>query len=120
MTPKSPKTDLEMTTSVVYVLLAVAEEGRHGYAIMREVEERSGNKVRLGPGTLYGILKRLLAAGLVDETSSRLTGENERRRTYRISSDGRRQLTLELERLAQVIGHPAAVRLLKPSAGGGA
>ena len=83
---------LPLTPAVLNILLAVADEERHGYAIMREVEERTGGQTRLGPGTLYGSIKRMLADGLIEESDERPDPalDDQRRRYYRITDFGRR------------------------------
>jgi DNA-binding PadR family transcriptional regulator len=58
---------LPLTPAVLHILLALADDERHGYAIMREVEERTGGEAKLGPGTLYGSIKRMLADDLIEE-----------------------------------------------------
>ena len=68
---REPRDLLPLTPAVLNILLAVADEERHGYAIMREVEKRTGGKTRLGPGTLYGSIKRMLADGLIEESDER-------------------------------------------------
>jgi DNA-binding PadR family transcriptional regulator len=62
---------LPLTPAVLNILLALADEERHGYGIMREVEARTGGGTRLGPGTLYGSIKRMLADGLIEESDER-------------------------------------------------
>jgi len=100
---------------VLHILLALAEGPRHGYAIAQEVEELTGGGVRMGPGTLYGSLQRLLAAGLVDETAQRPRAEadDERRRYYRLTAGGRRALEMELKRLAAVVAAARRKQLLR-------
>jgi DNA-binding PadR family transcriptional regulator len=87
------------------ILLALADGEAHGYAIMRAVEERSGGRTRLGPGTLYAALKRLLAAGLIEESEERRDPERDptRRRCYRLSDLGSRVLSAELDRLSALV-----------------
>lgn len=87
---RTPESELPLRPATFQVLLALADGERHGYAIMKEVAERSDNSVRLGPGTLYGTLKRLLQGGLVEESDERAVedGGDERRRYYRLSRFG--------------------------------
>jgi DNA-binding PadR family transcriptional regulator len=95
--------------------LALADRERHGYGIMQEVEEKSAGTVRLGPGTLYGAIKRMLAAGLIEESAKRpaLKDDDERRRCYyRLTSRGRSVLTEEAQRLAALVRVAAAKRLV--------
>lgn len=96
------------------MLLALAAEDRHGYAIMRDAEARSGGKFRMGPGTLYGTIKRLLEAGLVEEAGP--CDEDERRRLYRLTERGRGALAEEVSRLDLLLRHPSAVRILRRGA----
>ena len=83
-----------------HILLALAETERHGYALMQEVAAESGGQVRLGPGTLYGALRRLLELHLIEESGRRPDPEldDERRRYYRLTSAGRRVLAAEAAR----------------------
>jgi DNA-binding PadR family transcriptional regulator len=94
-----PETLLPLPPAVFHILVALAEEDRHGYAIMQEVAERTGGKVRLGPGTLYGAVKRMLDDGLIVELSERPVVDDERRRYYRMTKLGRRVAAAEAERL---------------------
>jgi DNA-binding PadR family transcriptional regulator len=100
-----PDAQLPLTPVVLHILLALASGERHGYAIAQEVEETTCGQVRMGPGTLYGSIQRMLAAALIDEAPHRKhpDDEAERRRYYRMSPFGRRVLQLELERLAAVV-----------------
>ena len=103
---------LPLTPAVFYVLLALADEDRHGYGVAKDVAERTANAVRLGPGTLYGTLTRLTAAGLVVERQTRAT--DDRRRYYRLTPFGRRVAEAEARRLAQMVGIARAKALLVP------
>lgn len=85
-----------------HILLALLEGERHGYAIMQAVERITGGAVAMGPGTLYGALKRLLEAGLVEETGERGDGD-ERRRYYRLTALGRRAVREETARLQRLV-----------------
>lgn len=89
------------------ILASLAEGGRHGYAIKKDVEHRTGGDVRLGSTSLYRLLAQLLDDGLIAETTA--PGEDERRRTYRITPAGRRALTGELARLERVLRAARAV-----------
>jgi DNA-binding PadR family transcriptional regulator len=106
---------LPLTPAVFQVLLALSDEERHGYAIMQEVEVRSGGSVRLGPGTLYGTLKRLLADGLVEESDERPDPEldDERRRYYRLTHLGREVAVAEAERLQKLVADARSKALLR-------
>ena len=101
--------------SEFHILLALADRERHGYGIMQEVEEKSEGTVRLGPGTLYGAIKRMLGASLIEESTKRpaLKDDDERRRCYyRLTSRGRSVLNEEAERLAALVRVAAAKRLV--------
>jgi DNA-binding PadR family transcriptional regulator len=85
-----------------HILLALLEGDRHGYAIMQAVERITGGAVAMGPGTLYGALKRLLEAGLVEEAGERSDGD-ERRRYYRLTDLGRVAVRNETRRLQRLV-----------------
>lgn len=85
-----------------HILLALLEGERHGYAIMQSVERITDGTVAMGPGTLYGALKRLLEAGLVEEAGERSEGD-ERRRYYRLTDLGRVAVRNETERLRRLV-----------------
>jgi DNA-binding PadR family transcriptional regulator len=105
---------LPLTPAVLHILLALADEERHGYGIMREVECRTGGEVRLGPGTLYGAIKRMLADGLIEESDERPAPEldDQRRRYYQITDFGRRVAGAEAARLQDLVNAARARRLL--------
>ena len=105
---------LPLTPAVLHILLALADEERHGYGIMREVEYRTGGEVRLGPGTLYGAIKRMLADGLIEESDERPAPEldDQRRRYYQITDFGRRVAGAEAARLQDLVNSARARRLL--------
>src|SRR5438477_10367637 len=94
-----------LSPAVFHILLALAEGEKHGYAIMREAERLSEGQVHLGPGTLYGSIKKLLAAGMIQESGNRPDPEldDERRRYYRLTEDGQRVLSVEAERLSRLL-----------------
>lgn len=96
---------LPLTPTVFYILLSLADQERHGYAIMQEVEAMTGGQIRMGPGTLYGAIKRMLAAGLIVESDERPDPEydDERRRYYRLTTLGRRVLAAETQRLSHLV-----------------
>jgi DNA-binding PadR family transcriptional regulator len=96
---------LPLTPAALNVLLALADGERHGYGIMLEVRERTGGRVRLGPGTLYGAIKRLKEGGMIEESGGRSDGEadDERRRYYRLTGFGSEVLAAEVERLDSLV-----------------
>src|SRR5690349_8450676 len=99
------ETKLPLSPQVFHILLAVAEGPVHGYAIIQGVERETDGAIRLGPGTLYGALKRLVEAGWVEETDRRPDPDrdDERRRYYRLTAAGRRLLGADAARLAAAV-----------------
>ena len=104
MTSPSPAEFLPLPTAQLHILLALVTGEKHGYAIMREVEALTEGSVTMGPGTLYGTIKRMLVAGLVQETEERPDPEldDHRRRYYRIDLLGSLVLDAEVERIEQL------------------
>jgi DNA-binding PadR family transcriptional regulator len=94
--------DRPLSSAVLHILLALSESDLHGYGIMQSVKRQSGGEFRLGPGTLYANLARLLENGLVGETERKLKG-GEIRREYRLTASGERALRAEVRRLRQVV-----------------
>jgi DNA-binding PadR family transcriptional regulator len=103
-----------LTPAVFYILLALASGEKHGYQIMKQAKGDSHNQVKMGTGTLYGSLKRMLADGLIEEAGERPAPEldDERRRYYRLTVSGRRALGAELLRYAEVVAIAERRRLL--------
>lgn len=131
MAPATPDPGelLPLSEAVLQILLTLADAPRHGYGIMQEVEERTGGRVRLGPGTLYGAVKRLRERGLIDEVAeadalraARGAGKagpdmsgrsgDDRRRYYGLTTLGRRVARLEVERLARLVETARRKRLV--------
>ena len=121
-TLQDPQELLPLTPAVFNILLALVDGEKHGYGIMLEVEANTKGRVVLGPGTLYGSIKRMLAAGLIEESDERADPEldDERRRYYRLTGLGRRVLGLEAERLAAQVRLAREKRILASEASGGA
>jgi DNA-binding PadR family transcriptional regulator len=94
-----------LTPAVFHILLALSSGERHGYGIMKQVEADSQGKVTMGPGTLYGSLKRMLDAGMVRESDKRvdLEMDDERRIYYQITGRGAEALAAELERYKRIV-----------------
>jgi len=94
-----------LTPAVFHILLALSNGERHGYGIMKQVEADSQGKVSMGPGTLYGSLKRMLDSGLVRESDKRIDPEidDERRIYYQITGMGAEALAAELERYQRIV-----------------
>jgi DNA-binding PadR family transcriptional regulator len=102
-----------LTPAMFHVLLALAGDDLHGYAILKEVELRTAGEVKLSTGTLYGIIKRLLNDGLIVELRRRpASDDDERRRYYRLTAKGRELAAVEAERLEKVVELARARRLL--------
>jgi len=112
VTERRPDAFLPLTPALFHVLLSLVDGEKHGYAIMKEVAERTGGRGALSTGTLYGILKRLLADGLIRGSA---LGSTERRRAYRLTPLGRRVALAEAERLRDVLA-TAQVKHLIPRA----
>jgi DNA-binding PadR family transcriptional regulator len=100
-----PQSFLPLKTQWFHIMLSLAGDGQHGYGIMQEVLERTGGKVRLWPATLYGSLKRLIEAELIEESDERPAPEldDARRRYYRLTAIGRRVLDAECDRLQELV-----------------
>ena len=96
---------LPLTPAVFHILLALAGQERHGYGIMQEVTAMTDNHVQMGPGTLYGSIKRMIKANLIEESDERPDPnlDDERRRYYRLTALGRRVLTAEAQRLSSLV-----------------
>jgi len=103
--PRETEEQLPLTPAMFHVLLALAEEEMHGYAILKEVERRTEGKVRLSAGTLYGIIKRLNEEGWIVESNKRPAAglDDERRRYYRLTEVGRRVAVSEAQRLEELL-----------------
>jgi len=110
---REPRDLLPLSPAVLNIMLALAGEERHGYGIMREVEERTGGRTRLGPGTLYGSIKRMISDGLIEESDERPDPamDDQRRRYYRITDFGRRVAGAEAERLFGLVETARARKL---------
>jgi DNA-binding PadR family transcriptional regulator len=106
---RSPEQFLPLTPALFHVLLSLVDEDKHGYAIMKEVADRTGGRVQLSTGTLYGIIKRLLADGWIRESAA---GSTDRRRAYRLTAFGRKVALAEAERLREMVGFAPLKRLL--------
>lgn len=102
-----------LTPPVFHILLALADEERHGYGIMQDVARQTGDGLQMGPGTLYGCLKRMLAAGLVEEAEERPDPEmdDERRRYYRMTALGRKTVRGEAQRIATALSAAKSKRV---------
>jgi DNA-binding PadR family transcriptional regulator len=99
---KVKNNDKPLSTASLHILLALAESNLHGYGIMQSVKRQSGGAYKLGPGTLYANLDRLLASGLVGEAERRMR-DGDTRREYSLTASGERVLRGEVQRLRQVV-----------------
>ncbi len=121
MNTTPPQNLLPLTPPVFHILLALADQERHGYGIMQDVARQTNDALQLGPGTLYGCLKRMLSARLVEESDERPDPalDDQRRRYYRMTPLGRRAVREEAQRLAGALVAARSKRLFaraKPSA----
>ena len=94
---------LPLAPAFLHILIALGEGERHGYSIMQDVADRTGGRVRMSPGTLYGSIKRMLGEGLIEELTTGAAGADERRRFYRITKFGRRVAAAEADRLTSLL-----------------
>jgi len=111
MAKSKPHTPL--TPAVLHILLALATEERHGYGIMKQVESDSQSKTKMGPGTLYGSISRMIEAGLIRESDKKIDPEmdDERRVYYKITGLGQTTLAAELQRYRDIIALAKQKRL---------
>ena len=110
-----PRSFLPLTPLAFHVLMALADAGRHGYAIIQEVEARTDGLIRLRSGTLYTLLQRLLVEGLIVESSDRPRSEedDERRRYYELTALGREVLAADARRLETAVAEARRKRVIK-------
>lgn len=103
-----------LTPAVFHILLALAGGEKHGYGIIQEVAAQTGGALRMGPGTLYGSIRRMLDSGLIEESDARPDPalDDERRRYYRLTASGRRAAEAEAARLEQLVRTARGRRLL--------
>jgi DNA-binding PadR family transcriptional regulator len=104
---------LPLTPPVFHVLIALADGRKHGYAILKEVEERTGGKVQLSTGTLYAIIKRLLNDGLIEEIDERPDGDDERRRYYSLTDFGKQVAMAEARRMEDMLAGARTKKLVR-------
>ncbi|HLZ64094.1 MAG TPA: helix-turn-helix transcriptional regulator [Ktedonosporobacter sp.] len=111
---RDPESLLPLTPAVFHILLALVDGERHGYGIMQEIATRSEGKTRMGPGTLYGSIKRMLGDGLIEESGVRPDPDldDERRRYYKLTNFGLRVTQAEARRLAQLVNVAHAKHLV--------
>ena len=100
-----PESFLPLTPAVFHIMLALTDGEQHGYAIMQSVQDATEGRMRMGPGTLYGTIKRMIADGLIEESAERPdpARDDERRRYYRLSGFGLKVAALEANRLETLV-----------------
>jgi DNA-binding PadR family transcriptional regulator len=115
MSDRDPQTLLPLTPAMFHVLVSLADDDRHGYAILKDVAARTSGRVELGTSTLYGIIKRLLADGLAVESGRRppAADDDERRRYYRLTPFGRKVVAAETARLEAMVSAARATRAFR-------
>ena len=113
---KSIESFLPLTPAVFHVLLSLADGEKHGYVISKEIARRTEDEVRLSAGTLYGIIKRLLEDGFIEESENRpdFSLDDERRRYYRLTKLGSALAEAEAERMERVLAMARAKHILGP------
>jgi len=110
----SARTELPLTPRVFHILLALADGPAHGYGIMKDVEARSEGRVRIGPGTLYEAIHRLVGSGWIVPCPPPSSEDvDPRRRHYRLSAPGRRVLEAESQRLSELVDYAASRGLVQ-------
>jgi DNA-binding PadR family transcriptional regulator len=109
---------IPLPPATFHILLAVADEDRHGYGIIGDIESRTGGQLRLSPGTLYRSIQRMVEQGLIVETDERPAPEfdDERRRYYRITPFGRKVAQAEAKRFASLLDQARAIGLVSKKA----
>lgn len=107
---KDDSSDSPLSPAVFHILLSLAEGERHGYAIKREIAQRTGGKLKLGPGALYGSINKLLELGWIEESQDRPDAhlDDERRRYYRLTGAGRKAAQAEAARMRELADLAAA------------
>lgn len=112
-----PQSFLPLTQPVFNILLALADGEKHGYGIMQEIDRNTGGRLRLGPGTLYGSIKRMLEDGWIEESDERPdpAHDDERRRYYRLTEFGQRVAAAEAARMEELVRLARQRRLLPGS-----
>lgn len=102
---------LPLTPAIFHILLALADDERHGYSIMQHIAETTDGQIKMGPGTLYGTIKRLLAMKMIEESDERPDPklDDERRRYYKLTPFGRKVLSAEVSRYSRMVKTAKAV-----------
>ncbi len=117
MSKSTSNENLPLTPAVFEILLALADQDRHGYGIMKEVEQRTEGLMKLGPGTLYGSIKRMLELDLIEDSGDRPDPEldDDRRKYYRLTKQGRQVASAEANRLDRQVQQARNKKLLGPA-----
>jgi len=110
----APEQFLPLTPATFHILLTLVQEERHGYGIMQEIAQSTAGSLRIGPGTLYGSLKRLVADGLVEEVGDRAQ-EDPRRRYYRLTALGEAVARAEAQRMVSMVRTARSKKLIGPA-----
>ena len=105
---------VSLTPAAFHIIIALAGGARHGYAIMREVHERTGGAVKLGPGSLYWAIKRLVTAKLLAETDGGPQPDDRTRRVYELTAEGRTVLKHETQVLSDIVGYAVSQKIIAP------
>jgi DNA-binding PadR family transcriptional regulator len=115
MPPADPdiENQLPLSPPVFHVLIALADGEKHGYAILKEVEDRTSGRVRLSSGTLYAIIKRLLNEGLIEEIDERPAEDDERRRYYALTVFGKKVAAAEAQRMEDMLAGARTKKLIR-------
>jgi DNA-binding PadR family transcriptional regulator len=100
-----------LTPAVFHILLSLSGGERHGYGILKDVVQQTDGTVRLGPGTIYGTLQRLMESGWVEESAGPAAAVDERRRHYRLAKSGRQALEAEVRRMEAMVRVARAHRI---------
>lgn len=111
---RDPRSFLPLTVPVFHILMALADGERHGYAMLREIEQRTGGELRVGTGTLYAAIGRMVRSGLIAESATRPDPvlDDQRRRYYRLTPLGREVARAEVQRMEKAVGLARHKRLL--------
>src|SRR5690349_6857807 len=112
--PSEVRKLIPLTPAVFFILLSLANEGKHGYAIMQGIEHLSDGEVRMGPATLYTTIQRLSDLKLISEVSPPANEQDQRRRYYELSPQGRTLLDLELARLKNLVRRANTLLAVRP------
>jgi DNA-binding PadR family transcriptional regulator len=111
--PRTVEHLLPLKPKVLHILLSLADGARHGYAIMQEVAARTDGRVRVWPAAMYGTLRELEELSLIEESNTRPSDDDERRRYFALTPLGKRVLGAEIQRMEAIVGRARASRALR-------